>query len=101
MQLRLQYKYNVRNCLISILTVHFIWEGASENVHTIDERRSKSLETELSIAICRLTDDKWQSKTLFLAIFDPHALIKSVFDCRLSDVSRKHLASERNAESVV
>ena len=28
----------------------------------------KSLETELSIVICRPTGDKWQSKTLFLAI---------------------------------
>ena len=26
----------------------------------------KSLETEFSIAICRQTGDKWQSKTLFL-----------------------------------
>ena len=30
----------------------------------------KSLETEFSIAICRPTCDKWQSKTLFLACFD-------------------------------
>ena len=32
----------------------------------------KSLETGFSIAICRPTGDKWQSKRLFLAIFDPH-----------------------------
>ena len=32
--------------------------------------KKKSLETEISIAICRLTGDKWQSKALFLAIFD-------------------------------
>ena len=31
----------------------------------------KTLETEFSIAICRHTGDKWQSKTLFLSIFDP------------------------------
>ena len=43
----------------------------------------KSLETEFLIAICRPTGDKWQSKTLFLVIFDPRSLIvKSVFDCR-------------------
>ena len=30
----------------------------------------KSIETEFLIAICRLTGDKWQSKTLFLAVFD-------------------------------
>ena len=29
----------------------------------------KSLETEFFIAICRPIGDKWQSKTLFLAIF--------------------------------
>ena len=40
----------------------------------------KSLEIESLIAICRQTGDKWQSKTLFVAIFDPHALIvNSVF----------------------
>ena len=39
----------------------------------------KLLETEFLIVICRHTGDKWQSKTLFLAIFDPHSLIgKSV-----------------------
>ena len=32
--------------------------GAIENVNTIDGRRSKSLETESSIAICRPTGDK-------------------------------------------
>ena len=37
-----------------------------------------------SIAICRATSDKWQSKTLFLTIYDPRSSIdKSVFDCRL------------------
>ena len=43
----------------------------------------KSLETEFSIAIC----DKWQSKTLFLAIFDPLlSIVKSVFDSRIFGV---------------
>ena len=31
----------------------------------------KSSETEFSIAICRQSGDKWQSKTLFLAILNP------------------------------
>ena len=31
----------------------------------------KSLETEFLNAICRPTGDKWQSKSLLLAIFDP------------------------------
>ena len=36
---------------------------------------------------CRATGDKWQSKTLFLAIVDPHSLIvKSIFECLLSSV---------------
>ena len=47
----------------------------------------KSLETEFSIAICRHTGDKWQSKTLFLSIFDPRSsIVDSVFDCRLPGV---------------
>ena len=47
----------------------------------------KSLETEFLIVICRLTGDKWQSKTLFLAIFDLCLLIvKSIFVCRLPSV---------------
>ena len=48
---------------------------------TPDRRQSKtlmqstnvdqiSLETEFLIAICRPTGDKWQSKTMFLKIFD-------------------------------
>ena len=46
------------------------------------------LETEFFIAICRLTVDKWQSKTLFLVIFYPHSVFaKRVFDCRLSGVN--------------
>ena len=66
---------------------------------TPDRRQSKTLilstnvdqnllETEFLIAICRPTGNKWQPKTLFLAIFDPRSsIVKSVFDCRLSGVS--------------
>ena len=44
----------------------------------------KLLETEFLIAICRPTGDKWQSKTMFLAISDPRlSIVKSAFDCRL------------------
>ena len=47
----------------------------------------KLLETEFLIAICRQTGNKWQSKTLFLAVFDPCLLIvKSVLDCQLPGV---------------
>ena len=41
----------------------------------------KLLETEFLIAICRPTGDKWQSKTLYLAIFYPPLwIVKSVFN---------------------
>ena len=50
-------------------------------------RYEKLLETEFSIAIRRPTCDKWQSKTLFLAVFDQHSsIVKSVFYCHLSGV---------------
>ena len=67
-------------------------------VPTPDRRRSKtsillknidqkSLETEFSIDICRPNGDKWQSLTLFLAIFDPRSsIVKIVFDRRLFGV---------------
>ena len=47
----------------------------------------KSLETVFLIAICCQSGDKWQSKTLFLAIVDLRLLDSiNVFDCRLSGV---------------
>ena len=39
----------------------------------------KPLETVFSIAICRQSGDKWQSKTLFLMIFDLHSSIVLTF----------------------
>ena len=39
----------------------------------------KFLETEFSIAICRLNGDKWQLKTLFLAILDPRLSLLRAF----------------------
>ena len=48
---------------------------AMETLLTIDECRSKMLETMFLIAICRQTGDKWQSKTMFLTIFDLCSLI--------------------------
>ena len=53
------------------------------------ERRSEKLETQFLIAICHLTVDKWQSKTLFLAIFGLRSsIVKVVFDCHLSGVTQ-------------
>ena len=55
----------------------------------------KSLETEFSIAICRHTGNKWQSKTLFLSIFDPRSsIVDSVFDCRLPGVAIVYIFSK-------
>ena len=47
----------------------------------------KSLETVFLIAICGPTGDKWQSKILLPAIFDPCSLVvKNIFEYRLSGV---------------
>ena len=57
-------------------------KAAIKNVNTVDKRRSKSLEIKFLIAICHLTGDKRQSKTLFLAIFYLRSsIVKRVFDC--------------------
>ena len=51
----------------------------------------ESTETAFSIAICRHTSDKWQSKTLFISFFDPRfSIVYSVFDCRLPGVGTAH-----------
>ena len=72
-------------------------------MYTSDRRQSKtlmlstnmdprSLETELSTAVCRPTGDKWQSKTLFPAICDPRSsIVQSVFDCGLSDIIKERI----------
>ena len=50
----------------------------------------KSIETVFSIAICSPIGNKWQSKTLFLLIFDPHwSNVDYVFDCRLHRVFKE------------
>ena len=51
----------------------------SKTLLTIDERGSKSPETVFSIAICRQSGDKWQSKTLFLTNFDLRSSIVLTF----------------------
>ena len=53
-------------------------------------KEQKLLETEFLIDICRLAGDKWQSKTLFLAIFDPRLTsVMIIFNCILSSVILK------------
>ena len=68
------------------LTLAFI------NIHTISitpgRQQSKTpILSRNSIAICRLTDDKWQSQTPFISIFDPHwSIVDNIFNCLLSTV---------------
>ena len=58
-----------------------------EYTYIIGKRRSKYLKPEFSIAIRDPNGDKWQSKTLFLSIFEPClSIVKSVFGCHLSGV---------------
>ena len=53
----------------------------------VDKKDKKSLVTKFLFAICRHTGDKWQSKTLFLSIFDQcSSIVDSVFDCCLPGV---------------
>ena len=48
------------------------------------------------------TGDKWQSKTLFLAIFYPRPLIvKSIFDCRLPSVLRAFYNCGSRQENII
>ena len=53
--------------------------GQSNMLSTMTKIGQKSIETVFSIAICRQCDDKWQSKTLFLTIFDICSSIVLVF----------------------
>ena len=71
---------------MQLITIFAGGDGNEACVSSTDVDK-KSLETELSIAICRPTGDKWQLKTLFLSIFNPpSSIVKSVFDCHISDV---------------
>ena len=72
------------------------WQSKTSILSTnVDQ---KSFETEFLIVICRPTGDKWQSKTLFLASFDPRSsIVKSVFDCHLPGVHMKAQSKEYSA----
>ena len=71
------------------------------SINTSDRWRSKTLilstkvdlrwfETRFLIAVPPPTGDKWQSKILSLAIFDPRSSIgQSVFVCRLSSTIKE------------
>ena len=62
-----------------------------------DRWQSKTfiLSTNVDKKIARKSVFDWQSKTLFLAIFDPHSsIVKSVVDCRLSRVFKQDEGSD-------
>ena len=61
--------HTVQRANETVTFTHTGW-AAIEKLLTIDGREYKSLETAFSFAICRQSGDKWQSKTLFLTIFD-------------------------------
>ena len=75
-------------CLVFLLTPCITPGRRHSKTPTLSRNvDKKSIETVFSIAICRLTGDKWQSKTLFLSIFDLRSwIVDYVFDCRLPGV---------------
>ena len=58
----------------------------SKTLLTIDGRDRKSLEAAYLFAMCRQSGDKWQSKTLFLTIFDLRLSIELTFSIAASPV---------------
>ena len=73
------------NYIFSLLHILGRWQSKTSILSTKVEK--KSSETESLISICRPSGNKWQAKTLFLAIFDPHsANVKTIFDCRIPSV---------------
>ena len=73
-------------CVMSDFDLNWFTPGRRQSKTLIQPTNldKKSLEIEFLIAICHPSGDKWQSKTLFLSIFDPSSsIVKSVFDCHL------------------
>ena len=63
------------------------WSVLPSSLITPGRRQSKTSILSTNVDKNRKTGDKWQSKTLFLAIFDPRlSIVKSVFDCRVPGV---------------
>ena len=57
---------------------------------TLSPNEDYNRQKQFSNVICSLTGDKWQSKTLYLAIFDPRRRLLTFFDSRLPGVNRVH-----------
>ena len=73
--------YNLTNLTCKNLTFYTTlthWgRRQSKRLILLTNIDKKSLETEFTSAICRPTGNKWQSKTLFLAIFDLCQLLRA------------------------
>ena len=63
-----------KTAVVRVLLIFFITPNRPQSKQLILSTNvdQKQLETEFLVAICRLTGDKWKSKTLFLAFFDWH-----------------------------
>ena len=79
--------YQLNNCTPSkkCIIIPGRWQSKTPILsRNVDQ---KSIEIVFSIAICCHTGDKWESKTMFLSIFDPcSSIVGNVIDCRLPDV---------------
>ena len=70
---------------LECMTSHRVGGNRKRNQESTNADQ-KSIETVLSVAICRQWGDKWQSKKLFLLIFITFLDSSGVFDCRLPGV---------------
>ena len=85
------------NFIIHSFEVPLLHRVGGNRKRNVDQ---KLIETVFSAAICRPTSDKWQSKTLFLSIFDPRSsIVDNVFDCRLTGVITQLEIREQRSSS--
>ena len=68
----------LKKVMHSVLISHQVG-GSRKRSYQSPNADQKSLETVFSIAICRPSGDKWQSKKLFLTVFDLRSLIVLAF----------------------
>ena len=81
--------HNIVDCCFPYLNIYHQFTSGRWQSKTLmlSTNVDKIVRNSVSIAICRQSGDKWQSKTMFLSIFDRRSLIaQSVFDCRLPGV---------------
>ena len=63
------YAQSQRTCSVQKIYTQGRGRRQSKRLILLTNVDQKSLETVFLIAICRLSGDKWQSKTLFIEIF--------------------------------